>query len=82
MTYLTSATLFLLATAALIGSFTLVGRRLLSAIRCWRVVVAEVGYIKNQVANHGLIGAMISPCPSCLQSSPPRPEITAKQGLS
>jgi hypothetical protein len=49
MTYLISATLALLATAALIGSFTLVERRLVSAIRWGRVLGAEVGFLKNPV---------------------------------
>jgi len=47
MTYLISATLALLATAALIGAFTLNLRRLVSAIRWWRTTAAEVGFLKK-----------------------------------
>jgi hypothetical protein len=47
MIYLISATLALLATAAVIGSFTLVERRLVSAIRWGRTVVAELGIYKK-----------------------------------
>jgi hypothetical protein len=46
MTYLISATLALLATAALIGAFTLVERRLVSAIRWGRILDAELVYKK------------------------------------
>jgi hypothetical protein len=47
MTYLISATLALLTTAALIGSFTLNLRRLVSAIRWGRTLVGEVGFLKK-----------------------------------
>jgi hypothetical protein len=47
MSYLVSTMLALLATAALIGSFTLLERRLVSAIRWGRVLVAEVGFLKK-----------------------------------
>lgn len=47
MTYLISATLFLLATAAVIGAFTLNLRRLVSAIHWGRILVAEVAFLKK-----------------------------------
>jgi hypothetical protein len=47
MSYLISVTLALLATAALIGSFTLVERRLVSAIRWGRLLFAECHFKKS-----------------------------------
>jgi hypothetical protein len=49
MTYLISAKLALLATAAVISAFTLNLRRCVSAIRWFRILIAEVGYIKKSV---------------------------------
>jgi hypothetical protein len=54
MTYLISATLVLLATAALIGSFALVERRLVSANRWGRILGAELVYKK--ACGVGLVG--------------------------
>jgi hypothetical protein len=48
MSYLTSAILLLLATAAVIGAFTLNLRRLVSAIRWGRILIAECHFKKTQ----------------------------------
>lgn len=47
MSYLVSTTLVLVTTATLIGAFTLNLRRLVSAIRWGRTLVAEVGFLKK-----------------------------------